>query len=143
MTSNVDTITHVPSQSSHRARAALRAARRADWAGQADAELLRAWRDWQAAARAQMKAPSNLSDAEGWRLYAAVEAAADRICEMTPSGTAGLAVRLKLLFSRWSEDPDVHYALAYGDPITDDMLPDGRTAHAWAVIQDAERMAAA
>jgi hypothetical protein len=54
-------------------------------------------------------------------------------------------VKLRVIMTEWSGEGDIEIqkALTYGEPITGDMRPDGRSELVLGALRDAERLAAA
>jgi hypothetical protein len=70
--------------------------------------------------------------------------AEDRIREIPAHTLAGLAIKARLVFydrALAAGDPGVEAALAYGKPVTDDMVDSPEAALAWSVVELADKLA--
>ncbi len=88
-----------------------------------------------------MRGYKECPESEERERYKAVTAAGERITQLHARTPLGLAVKLRYLLSELGCSRAKENALVYGEPITDDMLQDGRERLGWDVVQNAERLA--
>lgn len=107
-----------------------------------DADLLKAWEDYRAAARGLRDCP--LDDEEGEVVF---EDAMDRTWDIitdTPARTpAGIAVKIRLAFALMNEGRDAYDHLFLDEPTDGYMLEDQRYRTLWGALEDVERLALA